>query len=62
MMQRKICANCKNEQYWDALFGFANQLCPEFCKVPKNIAERFENIFDDSPKKTVNLTENSLLV
>lgn len=30
-MLKKICPSCLKLQFWDELWGFANQLCPEFC-------------------------------
>lgn len=32
MTRMRTCSSCGTTQPWDELFGFANRLCPEFCK------------------------------
>jgi hypothetical protein len=33
LIHMKTCPNCKTRQPYDALFGYQNKYCPEFCKL-----------------------------
>jgi Protein of unknown function (DUF551) len=55
-MQMKRCPSCNKEQQWDELWGFANQLCPEFCSftfteiLPMSIEDCWIDVDDKLPE------------
>lgn len=34
------CPNCKTEQLYDVIWGYANHLCPDFCLHPYYAGDR----------------------
>lgn len=55
-MERRTCQSCNKEQMWDELYGFANQLCPEFCTfkfteiLPMRIEDCWINLDEAVPE------------
>ena len=46
---KRTCQSCGKTQLWDELYGFSNQLCPEFCtfKFTEILPMRLEDCWID---------------